>query len=65
MSNVLQAVDGYKTYILCAVGIVVVLVNHFVGQVPGTSPDSANWLDSIWTILMVAAGRSAVNKIGS
>ena len=63
--SILNALDGYKTYILAAIGVLVILANHFLGPVPGTPGDSANWLSDIWAMLLVAAGRSAVNKIPS
>jgi hypothetical protein len=55
--------DGHKTYILCALAIVVVLVNHFWGPFEKLDIDPANWLNDIWTYLLIASGRSALKKI--
>jgi len=61
MTDILSKVDGYKTYILLAVGILMVLVNHFVGPIPNVNLNSANWLTDIWTLALGGAARSALN----
>lgn len=65
MTSILAKVNGYKTYILCTLGIIVVVVNHYFGPIQGVSvgTDDKNWLDTIYQLLLVMAGRSAVNKI--
>lgn len=63
MSTILTTINGYKTYILCALGVLIILVNHFVGQVPGTPSDSPDWLSQIYQLLLVATGRSALSKM--
>lgn len=53
--------DGYKVYATCIVGIAAILINHFeVYQIPGVQFNDANWLDNIWSLVLVMAGRSAM-----
>lgn len=61
MDNILKSIDGYKTYILLALGVVMVLVNHFVAPIPNVNLNSANWLTDLWELLLGGAARSALN----
>lgn len=61
MPAFLQSIDGYKTYIVLAFGVLAVLVNHFIGPIPNVNLNSANWLTDIWTLLLGGAARSALN----
>jgi hypothetical protein len=56
--NILAWLDGYKTYIAAAVGILAIAVNHFV-PVAGMTPDP-DWLGHIYALIIVITGRSAI-----
>ena len=59
-------VDGKKTHIGAAIGLVTVLAHHFLGiNVPGVAYDDTQWLAQSYTLLMVMAGRSAIAKVGN
>lgn len=64
MNDILAKLNGNKTYLAVAVGIIVVLANAFLGvPIPGVSLDKATWMQDLWTLILVATGRSAVAKI--
>jgi hypothetical protein len=52
LANLLQTIDGKKTYILIGLGAAVILVNHFIGQIPGTPADSPDWLNQLYILAM-------------
>lgn len=68
LNNLLQAVDGKKTYITIAVAAVVIVLNHFglwpQGYLPVTLDPNA-WLSDLWTLALVSTGRSAITKVQS
>ena len=64
INKAVRKTDGWKTYLLCVAGIAVILVNHFVATVPGTSGDSAEWLNNIYQLLLVMTGRRALSEVG-
>lgn len=61
MTALLASIDGYKTYIVLAFGVLAVLINHFIAPIPNVNLNSANWLTDLWTLTLGAAGRSALN----
>lgn len=62
-SNPLKAVDGYKTYIVLACGVLTLVLNHFGWLPAGTIPNNpTNWLNDIFTLMLVGTGRSALKK---
>jgi hypothetical protein len=57
----LRYTDGYKVYATCIVGIAAILINHFsTHQIPGVSINDADWLNNIWSMVLIMAGRSAM-----
>lgn len=61
----LEAIDGYKTYIGLAFGALA-LVAHAAGiNVPGLNVDDSAILTNLWLVFMAAAGRSALAKVAS
>ncbi len=62
MKKVLETIDGYKIYGLCALAIVVTIVNHFV-PLPYVNLDPSNWLNDIWGQLVLVGFRSTANKL--
>ena len=60
--DILAKIDGYKTYLVLAVGALVVLANHFIGPIPNVTLNSANWLTDLWTLVLGGAARSAINQ---
>ncbi len=62
MTKLIDSLDGSKMYIGCAIGAVVVLVNHFWIPIAGLDLDSNNWLFDLYTLAMIATGRSAAKK---
>lgn len=57
----MKYIDGYKVYVTCGVGIAAILLNHFgVYQIPGVTFNDADWLNNIWALVLVMAGRSAM-----
>ena len=64
MNAFLESISGHKTYIAVAIGILVVLANAFLGvPIPGVSLDKTTWMQDLWTLILIATGRSAVAKI--
>lgn len=61
-ASVVDWLVGKKTYIAAGVGILAVFVNHFV-HVPGMSNDPANWLNDIYSLILVLTGRAALARI--
>ena len=64
MSTILNAVDGYKTYIALVLGAIVIVANHFGIHAPGTTLDPNNWLNDLYLLILGATSRSAVTKVG-
>jgi hypothetical protein len=64
VTGFLASVDGLKTYIGAGIGILAVLVTHFLHiPIPGVQLDDTQWLSSVYTLFMVIAGRSAIAKL--
>ena len=64
----LNAIDGYKVYIGCAISAVMVIANHFGYLPPQYAPaqmNAANWVGDLTTLYFIATGRSALAKNGS
>lgn len=60
----LKLIDGNKTHIFAALGIVVVTLSHFSGlKLPGVNIDDAQWLSTDYTLLGIMCGRDALRKI--
>lgn len=58
------AIDGKKTHITAAIGMIVVAWVHFSGQpIPGVKVDDSQWLTTEWYLLGVMCGRDAVKKV--
>ncbi len=55
--------QGYKMYLLLGAGAVVVLVNHFVGTIPGIEMDSSNWLEDLYGLALIATGAAKAGRI--
>ena len=65
MSSIMNAIDGYKAYLLLAVAAAVVIVEGAMGlDVPGVVYESAtgNWLNDLWALAFGSAMRSALAK---
>jgi hypothetical protein len=67
LDKVFAAINGYKTYVLAGVGIVVSLVGHFWGPVTlagGTIP-TQSWSD-VWKVIyasgIISALRHGISK---
>lgn len=61
--NPLNAIDGYKTYIVLAAGAIVLALNHFGFLPHGMIPnDPANWINDEYTLLLGGTFRSALAK---
>jgi hypothetical protein len=61
----LNAIDGYKIYIGCAVAAAEVIANHFGWLPPQYVPanlDGANWISDLTAIYFAAGFRSALKK---
>ena len=63
MGTITSLLNGYKMYAACLVGILAILVNHFIAPIPGIDVDQGNWLDQVWTLIMIMTGRSALTKL--
>ena len=64
IKKLLAAVDGQKTHIMAAIGLVAVTYSHFSGvKIPGVSFDDAQWLTTDWQLLGVMCGRDALAKV--
>jgi hypothetical protein len=66
-NKITSSLDGYKTYITLAVGMVVIIADHFQ-LLPQTMHDSlklddAHWLQNLFTLLLGMTARSAVKKV--
>ena len=64
----IKLVDGYKTYIGCAIAAVMVIANHFGFLPPSYVPSqmvAANWVGDLTALYFIATGRSALAKNGS
>jgi hypothetical protein len=67
-ANLAKAVDGYKTYITLAVGMVVIAANHFGWLPPSMTPpnlDPNNWVNEEFALVVAAFFRSGITKAGS
>jgi len=66
LTTLKAAVDGKKTYIGLAIGMITIALNHF-GWWPNSlvplTLDPNEWLNQEWTLVMVAFGRDAVAKV--
>jgi len=66
-NNMSSSLDGYKTYVTLAVGIVVILANHFHllpdSLAGAVNLDDKNWLQNIFTLVLGMTGRSALKKM--
>jgi len=60
--NLLKMLDGYKTYVVCSIGVIVAVVNHF-WALPYVNLDQSNWLNDVWGNVLIMTGRSAVAKL--
>ena len=57
---------GKKTYLSVALGIAVILANHFLGiSIPGVQLNDAEWMTNIWQLILVATGRSAMTAVSN
>lgn len=64
ITDIFKAIDGNKTHIFAALGILLVTFSHFSGaRIPGVNFDDANWLQTDYTLLGVMCGRDALRKI--
>lgn len=64
LASALQALDGYKIYIGCAVWAAMIICAHFGIAIPGAPVDpDGNWLAQLLGVYMVASGRSTATKI--
>ena len=65
MNEALKAIDGYKTYITLAIGMLAVFLNH-LGWWPNDAVplhmDPANWVSAEFALVLAATGRSAITK---
>ena len=62
----LSALQGWKTYIGVGIAILAVLAVHFLQiKIPGMTVDDSNWLATVWELVMLAFGRSALAKVGA
>ena len=60
----LNMLQGYKTYLGIAIAILAVLAVKFLGiTIPGMTVDPNNWVTTIWELIMVGFGRSAIAKV--
>lgn len=69
LGNLMSKVDGYKTYILAVMGIIVAIIGHFWGPITfGTTDipryDWGQCWDMIWKCALVMTTRSAIAKAG-
>ena len=70
LDKIVSAIDGYKTYVLAGVGIVVALVGHFWGPVTiaGAQIPQESWSD-VWKVVyasgIISALRHGVSKAGT
>lgn len=68
LSGLTGFLNGQKTYVTLGVAAVVIFLNHIgwwpQSQFPLTL-DPNNWISDEWTIVLAAAFRSAVGKVGS
>lgn len=64
MSQFMNMLDGKKTYLALLLGAIVIVANHFGIHAPGTTLDPNNWLNDLFTLALVATGRSAITKVG-
>lgn len=62
LKTISDLINGHKTYILAVIYAIVVLVNHFIGPVPGVTLDPNNWIQELGLAAGIAAGRSAIKK---
>jgi len=55
LPKLLASVDGYKTYIVAVLGIVIALVGHFWGPITisGVQIPKTNWTD-VWTAIQLS-----------
>lgn len=68
MQNLLTMVNGKKTYLLVAIGALFVVANGLLGTagtplIPGLGLNPANWINDLFSLFLVATGRSALDKI--
>lgn len=67
MGKIISAIDGYKVYILSAIGAVICLLSLAGVDVSSVDPNitKANALQNLWAMAMLASGRSAIKKVQS
>jgi hypothetical protein len=64
MEGILKALEGRKTYVIVALGILCVLAEKFAGiDIPGFDPGS-DWLGYIMGLLGLGTLRAGVTKSG-
>jgi hypothetical protein len=56
----MNKVEGYKTYIACALGALVVIANHLGLSIPGITVDDSAFAVNMWAIITAAAIRHGI-----
>lgn len=64
MGNLVDWLKGKKTYLLMALGAVVIVVNHLVGGIPGLNIDPNSWLTQLYAVAGGSALRAGIAKVG-
>ena len=61
----LSALQGWKVHIGVAIAIAAVIATALLGvKIPGVQVDAGNWVNTVWDLLMISFGRSALAKVG-
>jgi hypothetical protein len=58
----MELLSGKKTYIVIAVGGLVVLLNSIGVEIPGIDLDKTTWLEQFWSLGIIATIRSAMSN---
>lgn len=58
----MQYINGAKTYVLLAVGMLILVLNHFGISIPGITIDDNAFMQYAWGILVAAAANHGIHK---